>query len=318
VKISELFHIGRGTDLELNGLDQVAAPVGVNFVSRTDLNNGVSARVNAIDGVEQVPAGSITVSLGGSPLAAFLQPEPFYTGRDVAVLTPKDPMSDATKLYCCHCIRANRYRFNYNRQANRTLGQINLPDSAAPTAETANPLLKWVRFSSKPRQPGKVPELCAAAWSPFILGELFRIKKGRRLTKADQSDGKTRYIGAVESNNGVAALIGEAPIHRAATITVSYNGTIGEAFYQPVPYWCSDDVNALYPNNFTLTPAVGLFLSAVIRHEKYRYNYGRKWTMEAMQKTVVRLPSLNKAGALVPDFDFMERYIQALPFSSQL
>ena len=41
-------------------------------------------------------------------------------------------------------------------------------------------------------------------WKRFNLGRLFDIRKGKRLTAEDQEDGNNLYIGAIDSNNGVA------------------------------------------------------------------------------------------------------------------
>jgi type I restriction enzyme M protein len=112
-----------------------------------------------------------------------------------------------------------------------------------------------------------------------------------------------------------SAYIGQAPIHDADTITVNYDGNgVGVAFYQPQPYWCADSVNVLYPK-FALTPAIGLFIATVIGLERYRFNYGRKWHLERMKASVIRLPS--KADG-TPDWQCMEWYIMSLPFSSQV
>lgn len=125
--VGDLFDIRYGHSLELNALRQTARPRGVNFVSRTDRRNGVSARVDLPPATTPASAGELSVALGGSPLATFLQAEPFVCGRDVAILTAKTPMTDAEKLFWAMCIRANRYRFSYGRQANRTLHQLQLP-----------------------------------------------------------------------------------------------------------------------------------------------------------------------------------------------
>jgi len=95
---------------------------------------------------------------------------------------------------------------------------------------------------------------------------------------------------------------------------VNYNGGVAEAFYQPKPFWCSDDVNVLYPK-FSLTPAIALFLATVIGLERYRFNYGRKWHLERMRTAVVRLPAKTDGP---PDWQYMERYIKSLSFSSQI
>lgn len=125
--VKDLFAVRYGQSLELNRLTRCAAPDGVNFVSRTDRNNGVSARVRVPDELSLGMPGELSVALGGSPLATFLQTEEFVCGRDVAILTTRKPMTDAEKLWFCVAIRANRYRYSYGRQANRTLAEIPLP-----------------------------------------------------------------------------------------------------------------------------------------------------------------------------------------------
>ena len=144
-------------------------------------------------------------------------------------------------------------------------------------------------------------------WKEFTLGNLFNIKKGKRLTAADQEDGNNNYIGAIDSNNGVANHIGQEPIHSANTISLSYNGSVGEAFYQPEPYWATDDVNALYSYYEGFNKYIGLFMVAVIRQEKYKFSYGRKWTLENMNKTRINLPVQHNVDGTVY-IDGMHKY----------
>jgi hypothetical protein len=125
IKVSDLFEVKYGVNLELNALKQIST--GINFVSRTSKNNGVSARVALIDGVEPIAPGTISVAGGGSVMESFLQTEPYYSGRDLYYLTPKHTLTDSEKLYYCACLRANKYRYNYGRQANRTLKDILIP-----------------------------------------------------------------------------------------------------------------------------------------------------------------------------------------------
>jgi hypothetical protein len=152
------------------------------------------------------------------------------------------------------------------------------------------------------------------AWKPFSLGELFELKKGKRLTKDEMIPGTTLYVGATETNNGITERIGQEALHPGGQLTVSYNGSVAEAFYQGSPFWASDDVNVLYPR-FEMSPKSALFLATLIRLEKYRYNYGRKWKLDAMRATTLRLP-VDSAGR--PDFLQMEGIIGACPSSDLL
>lgn len=145
-------------------------------------------------------------------------------------------------------------------------------------------------------------------WDWFKLSDLFEIKKGKRLTKANMTKGQVPFIGSIDSNNGYREYIGQTPIHTGNTITVNYNGSVAEAFYQPKSFWASDDVNVLYPK-FTLNPYIALFITTIIKIEKYRFNYGRKWHVERMSNSNIKLPIDKNTN---PDWQNIERFIKNL------
>lgn len=106
VPVSKIFDVKYGVNLELNKLTQ--DPNGVNFVSRTSKNNGVSAKVRSLKNKTPNPAGTISVASGGSVMESFLQTEPYYSGRDLYYLVPKAEFNDGEKLFYCTCLRANK------------------------------------------------------------------------------------------------------------------------------------------------------------------------------------------------------------------
>ncbi|MBD8123852.1 restriction endonuclease subunit S [Pseudomonas lutea] len=316
-KISDLFILDYGHSLELNRLEQSIAPDSINFVGRAARNNGVTARVRPINGIKPAAIGTISVALGGQGGAgvAFLQPSPYYCGRDVMVLTPRKPMTEQEKLWWVTCITANRFRFGFGRQANRTLKDLALPPLADMPTWVENTTPDSYKGAELPASAITVKLDDIARWAPFTLQDLFIIRKGQRLTKANMLPGDTPYIGASDTSNGITARVGQTPIHTSGTISVSYNGSVAEAFYQPEPYWATDDVNVLYPKNFKLTAPIALFICTMIRMEKYRFNYGRKWHLERMRESVIKLP-VTHSGA--PDWDHMADYINTLSYSSQI
>jgi len=125
IKISDLFDVVYGLNLELNKLKR--DPEGINFVSRSALNNGVSSRVERVPGLEPTHGGVLTVAGGGTVLETFYQSEPFYSGRDLYYLRPRETMTPEEMLFYARVIRANQYRYSYGRQANRTLKEILIP-----------------------------------------------------------------------------------------------------------------------------------------------------------------------------------------------
>ena len=146
-----------------------------------------------------------------------------------------------------------------------------------------------------------------STWKWFRYDEIFDIRKGKRLTKENMTEGNIRYIGAIDSNNGLSAFIGnDSLLHQGNTITVSYNGSIGYAFYQDKEFWATDDVNVLYPR-FSLNRYIAMFLCRLIEMEQYRFCYGRKWDLEAMNKSKIKLPVTPEG---TPDWKYMEDFVK--------
>jgi len=150
-----------------------------------------------------------------------------------------------------------------------------------------------------------------ANWRWFRLDELFELKKGKRLTTFDMVPGGIPFIGSSAFRNGITAFVDvEHHLHPANTMTVAYNGSVGEAFYQPVEYFACDDINVLYPK-FDLNQHLAMFLITMIKHERYRFGYGRKWHLERMGESPIKLPTDAKRQ---PDWPFMENLIMSLPY----
>jgi len=309
MKVKDLFTLRQGNGLELMHIG-TSVNSGINFVSRTAQNNGVVAQVDKVDNMKSFPAGCITVALGGSVLSSFVQLKPFYTAFHIMVLEPKREMTLQEKLYYCMCIKANAYRYSYGRQANKTLKDIELPDEI-PEWVYAMPVECLKTKCERKEYTLKSIE----KWSEFLLGDLFTFHKGKRLTKENMMEGQVNFLGAISENNGIRQLIGVEPIYKPNCITVNYNGSVGETFYQSNSFWASDDVNVLYAKDWTLNKYIAMFIATVIKANRYKFSYGRKWTLDKMKKSLIKLP-ITAQGS--PDWDYMEKYIKSLPYSDRI
>jgi hypothetical protein len=129
VPLGELFDIKYGTSLELYKLDKClpSNPRSIPFVSRSENNNGVTAFVEKEIGIHPNPGHTLSVAMGGSVLASFYQSQPYYSGFHIIYLTPRRTMEVVEMLYYSMIIRANRYRYSYGRQANKTFKHILVP-----------------------------------------------------------------------------------------------------------------------------------------------------------------------------------------------
>ena len=156
----------------------------------------------------------------------------------------------------------------------------------------------------------------ASDWRQFSIGSLFEIEKGTRLTRAAMIEGDTPFIGATLENNGITARIGNTGhIHPGGLMTVAYNGqkATGKAFYQPISFWASDDVNVLYPK-FSLTENIALFLAPLFWEAGRPYSFGDKWGKDVMESDYLTLPA-NASGE--PDWDYMDKYMRTIMESAK-
>lgn len=338
IKLSELFNITYGTKFDMNKMT-ILKGSSVPFVSRTSKNNGIANLVEIYKDTKPLKSGQITVSLGGTyVLSSFLQEQDFYTGQNVGVLESKTKMSREEKLYYCMAITKNRFRYGaFGREANRTLKDILLP----ATSE----IPQWVKngnFSQfdKVKNPFvEVKEeiiINPIKWEDFKYDEIFDIKKGfyNKKPPTTEDNNSIPFIGATEYNNGITGKIKLVDIEqysktgkieitntsldklfKANCITVTNNGSVGNAFYQDKEFTCSHDVNPLYLLNHKLNKFIAMFLITLIELEKYRWGYGRKWRPTRMPESLIRLPVLNNGN---PDWEYMENYIKQCSFSKSI
>lgn len=317
IQVQDLFEVEYGSNLELNKQIKLLSddPNSVPYVSRTAKNNGITAYIQPTN-AKLNPSHTLSVACGGSVLSTFYQSKPYYSGRDLYFLKPKIKLSVRQMLYYKMCIEANKFRFDYGRQANRTLRLLEIP---APEEIPA-----WVETVELPQQytgeaksDEKVELPPVSKWKKFKYTDLFERTRGQggRARAAKQNPGKNPYIGASAENNGTTFWTSLEPTEAEGAITVSNNGSVGAAFYQDRPFLASSDVSVLRLKDRVLTKQIGLFIITVIGQEKTKYGYGRKWGLSRMKESFIALPATSEGQ---PDYDLMERYINSLPYSANL
>ena len=155
-------------------------------------------------------------------------------------------------------------------------------------------------------------------WKEFLFNEIFNIEKGFYNNKPKGS-GNLPFISATKENNGISDYLDKNNVkktHKGNCLTVVNDGnSMGETFYQENEFTSSHSINVLRLKNITLNKYIAMFLILLIRNENYRFNYGRKWRIERMRYTKIKLPILKNGS---PNWQFMEDYIKSLPYSSNL
>jgi hypothetical protein len=306
----------------------------IRYITRTDMNNACECLVLDKELMNTEEGNAITI--GDTTANCYYQSERFVAGDHMVVLR-SDWLNEYRGLFIISLIKCEKYKYSYGRAflkgkiADTTIPLPILYKSGEPVIDDKREfsdkgyIPDWsfmetfiCSLSHKPITTSiigeEMPKLTVSKWKEYPLGKLFKIYKGKRLTKADMIEGKDNFLGAIDSNNGVRQKISAEKLWDENCITVNYNGSVGEAFYQSEPFWASDDVNILYPDGWELNKYIGLFLATIIKAERPKYNYGRKWTKSIMEKSIIKLPTKNEQ----PDWNYMEQYIKALPYSDRI
>ena len=311
MKVKDLFELQQGNGFELMHMG-TSEKSNINFISRTSQNNGVVAQVDVIDGVHPFPKGYITVALSGNVCSSFVQPKPFYTAFHVMVLKPKHDLSLNEKLFYCMCIKLNAYKYSWGRQANRTVKDIELPESIPEWVFTLpiEPINTAVRKN-------EIPPLNMSNWKEYRIGDLFKLERCKNSSSGDLIDGDDcYYLGAKKNENGVMRRVvrDESVVSKGNCIVFIGNGqgSVGYTNYMNNDFIGTADLTVGY--NEHLNQYIGMFIVTLLDLERPKYSFGRKWSSR-MADTIIKLPTTAQG---LPDWSYMEQYIKCLPYSDKI
>ena len=308
----------------------------LNFVSSSEKNNGVTARVGLPKEASESDvghAGDLTVAANGSVLSVFVQDEDFIASRDILILSPRWNMKKAERFWWCAAIRANKDKYSYGRKAYGSLKFLEVPDSAPQhiidmgdeipnvfgeawnftkdIVDELPPLSRWGEFGIDERfaesEPvGERVELPPfSEWKPFRVGDLFTVERGKSVRMLDLKEGSIPVVSATNQNNGVAGLFDIEPNRDGGFISVSANGAVGFTAVQTESCFVNGDAVTLVPLQ-TMGYSTLAFIAAVLYEHRHKYSYGRKANPELIRSATVGLP-VAQTGE--PDFHLIERYM---------
>jgi hypothetical protein len=323
-KVSDIFITKKhGSELQ--------TPTGA-AMSKKDLEDGDTPRVtvsNFNNGITGYYADSdnknyrtyenfISVSFLGT---VFYQPKKVSLDMKVHCLKPLDyELNVYSACYIVSIIRKAISNFAYSDQLSSTvLAEL---EFALPATSDGQPDWDYMESYMKAvieeseknlenlKKTNDTKQLIdVSGWGEFSIKDIFNVVKGTRLTKANMKEGNIKFIGSSAMNNGETQRIGNSGhLHPANTITVCYNGSIGETFYQDEPFWASDDVNVLYPK-FELNKYIAFFICPIIKTVGQKYAFVDKWKQEDMKETIIKLP-ITSSGE--PDWNYMESYMKSI------
>ncbi len=159
----------------------------------------------------------------------------------------------------------------------------------------------------------KLPLFEEKEWKEFWLEGLVEINSGKDIYARERIDGKTPYVTATASNNGVGYFVDNTnKTLEEKCISVNRNGSVGFSFYHPYKALYGNDTRKLRPR--VENKWVSLFLSKSISNQKEKYGYGYKMGTGRLKRQKVMLP-ISETGKV--DYTYMKKYMQIQEIKKQ-
>ena len=311
-KIKDLFDVEYGKDKGFSK-DSLDPDAKIPLISSKGKNRGILGFVNATPSYQNV----INVPRTGTICYAFYQGNQCCINDDNIVLLPKDKLTLNEMIYFSLLIRREVYRYNYGRKVTpERLKEMAIPEK----------LPEWIskikisisNFKEKYKE--HELNLKERKWKTFDYPDVFILDKGYN-NNAPKKEGDFPFISATRENNGISFWCDKNELTKTFEgncLTIVNDGnSMGETFYQPkgMSFGASHSINIIRLKDRELSPFIAMFLIPFIKKEKIKFHYGRKWRIERMRKSKIKLP-INEDGE--PDWDFMENYIKSLNYSKNL
>ena len=321
-KVKDIFEVTNSKPYHKNNLK--ITKKGIPYITRTSFNNGLEEIVENIN-VHKNPKN--TISLGAENADFFYQSVEYITGNKMYIIQ-NDNISKNVGIFLVQSFR-NSIKdcgFGYGKGLTGTrfkerIVMLPMDSQGQPNWQFMEDYIKQEQKQQAQKiidyyerklveQAGDVVGLDKVEWKTFRFTEVFQeIQRGKRLTKANQTDGPKPYISSTSENNGVDAFIGnETGVRKFEDVlTLANSGSVGSTFYQQFEFVASDHVTALKSEN--ADKYAYLFLSTVVKRLEEKYSFNREINDTRIKREKVILPA-DKEGN--PNFQYMSDFVKKL------
>ena len=321
-KVKDIFEVTNSKPYHKNNLK--ITEKGTPYITRTSFNNGLEEIVENIN-VHKNPKN--TISLGAENADFFYQSVEYITGNKMYFIQ-NDKISKNVGIFLVQTFR-NSIKdcgFGYGKGLTGTrfkerIVMLPMDSQGQPNWQFMEDYIKQEQKQQAQKiidyyerklveLAGDVVGLDKVEWKTFRFTEVFQeIQRGKRLTKANQTDGPKPYISSTSENNGVDAFIGNDTGVRKFedVLTLANSGSVGSTFYQQFEFVASDHVTALKSEN--ADKYAYLFLSTVVKRLEEKYSFNREINDTRIKREKVILPA-DKEGN--PNFQYMSDFVKKL------
>lgn len=321
-KVKDIFEVTNSKPYHKNNLK--ITKKGIPYITRTSFNNGLEEIVENIN-VHKNPKN--TISLGAENADFFYQSVEYITGNKMYIIQ-NDNISKNVGIFLIQSFRNSIKDCGFGYGKGLTGTRFKERIVILPMDSQGQPNWQFMEDYIKQEQKqqaqkiidyyehklvelaGDVVGLDKVKWKTFRFTEVFQeIQRGKRLTKANQTDGPKPYISSTSENNGVDAFIGnETGVRKFEDVlTLANSGSVGSTFYQQFEFVASDHITALKSEN--ADKYAYLFLSTVVKRLEEKYSFNREINDTRIKREKLILPA-DKEGN--PNFQYMSDFVKKL------
>ena len=321
-KVKDIFEVTNSKPYHKNNLK--ITKKGIPYITRTSFNNGLEEIVENIN-VHNNPKN--TISLGAENADFFYQSVEYITGNKMYIIQ-NDNISKNVGIFLVQSFRNSIKDCGFGYGKGLTGTRFKERIVMLPMDSQGQPNWQFMEDYIKQEQKqqvqkiidyyerklvelaGDVVALDKVEWKTFRFTEVFQdIQRGKRLTKANQTDGPKPYISSTSENNGVDAFIGnETGVRKFEDVlTLANSGSVGSTFYQQFEFVASDHVTALKSEN--ADKYAYLFLSTVVKRLEEKYSFNREINDTRIKTEKVILPADENGN---PNFQYMSDFVKKL------
>lgn len=351
------FVVGRVFDCDTTilSIKDVLDDGNIPFISRTAGNNGCDGYVTVEQAA--ITSGDC-LTVGAEGIYSFYQPKDFATGNKVYTLRNKNinfyqymfvstilNKEDYKYSYGRARIKSKLeeeiiklpIKYNSNRTPAIDTNRTYSDEGYVPDWQFMEDYIKSLHHKpiTTKVKAGNVKDLDVANWEEFKVSDLFLLIHGKANDGMLEEGNDCVYLGAKLNDCGFMrrCKYNEQLAHEGNCVCFVTNGegSVGYAFYKGLEDRFIATIDLVMGYADFLTPAVGNFIATCLCLERGKYSHGRKWK-KTLPTTMIKLPIQRDGNGnpiiddnrtysdkgYIPDWQFMEDYIDSLPYSDRI
>lgn len=245
------------------------------------------------------------------------------------LITKTNGLNELHYLFLQTILNQNRFKYSYGRKVTELkyseeiikLPAVNDPLGIwKPDWQFMEQYIKSLQYKPlttlNSKNDSKLKHNC---WKEFKVGQIFKCEPTAMLVKDDLDDGSIPFISRSAEDNGCVGYVSADLnyLNDKGCLTIGAEGVY--SFYQNTDFVAGNKVYTLRNKNLNVFNA--MFVCTVLNKEAYKFSYGRARVLNKLKEEVIYLPAIpdeKSDNGFVPDWKYMENYIQSLPYGDRL